>query len=200
MLHLTEINSGRAKDSERGEVPGGSALFHSRLFVARGWMLCAVVSSFTICTGWPVCNTTMCGANRHPFCTNCTGWLGVEDSSGAPAEMYTTTFSSAFPCPTTRSSLFGGVEYIFAQPGSAAMLIVLAITVTPSTVTLPPMPAACAVESIVKKSAAMGIKNRMRCVLMCIFSYEFSDILDVAANCPFQRAPGSPALKGIKAR
>src|SRR6266446_1826531 len=140
MLHLTEINSGRAKDSERGEVPGGSALFHSRLLVARGWMLCAVVSSFT----------------------NCTGWLGVEDSSGAPAEMYTTTFSSTFPCPTTRSSLFGGVEYIFAQPGSDAMLIVFVITVTPSTVTLPPMPAACAVETIVKQSAARSAKNNMR--------------------------------------
>src|SRR4030081_2654252 len=169
MLHLTEINSGRAKDSERGEVPGGSALFHSRLLVARGWMLCAVVSSFTICTGWPVCNTTMCGANRHPFCTNCTGWLGVEDSSGAPAEMYTTTFSSALPCPTTRSSLFGGVEYIFAQPGSDAMFIVLAMTVTPSTVTLPPtVPPPCAPEAIFKQSTNRSTKNNTRCIFMRI--------------------------------
>src|SRR6266568_9097374 len=96
---------------------------------------------------------TTCGANRHPFCTTCTGWLGVEASSGAPAEMYTTTFSSALPGPTTRSSLFGGVAYIFAQPGSDDMSIVLAITVTPSTVTLPPMlPAPCPAEPIVTQS------------------------------------------------
>src|SRR5712691_6272132 len=171
MLHLTEINSGRANDSERGEVPGGSALFHSRLLMARGWMLCEVVSSFTICTGWPVCMATTCGANRHPFCTTCTGWLGVEDSSGAPAEMYTTTFSSALPGPTTRSSLLGGVEYIFAQPGSDDMLIVFAITVTPSTVTLPPtFPAPCAVETIVKQSETRGTKKNIRCVFMRVSS------------------------------
>src|SRR5882762_5392827 len=135
-------------------------------------MLRAVVSSFTICTGWPVCNTTMCGANRHPFCTNCTGWLGVEDSSGAPAEMYTTTFSSTFPCPTTRSSLFGGVEYIFAQPGSDAMLIVLAMTVTPSTVTLPPtVPPPCAPEAIFRQSVNSITKNNTRCVFIRIISY-----------------------------
>jgi hypothetical protein len=56
------------------------------------------------------------------------------------------------------------------------MLIVLVITVTPSTVTLPPMPAACALETIVKQSAAMGAKNNIRFILMCIFSYDFSNI------------------------
>src|SRR6266849_4803396 len=74
---------------------------------------------------------TTCGANRHPFCTTCTGWLGVEDSSGAPAEMYTTTFSSALPGPTTRSSLFGGVEYIFARPGAPKRIYVVFSCVSP---------------------------------------------------------------------
>src|SRR6266566_3166601 len=88
--------------------------------------------------------------------------------------MYTTTFSSALPGPTTRSSLFGGVEYIFAQPGSDDMLIVLAITVTPSTVTLPPMlPAPCPAEPIVTQSAISGTENNIRCVLMRFSSYDF---------------------------
>src|ERR1700676_1011571 len=101
MLHLTEMNSGLANDSERGAVPGGSALFHSRLLLARGWILCAVESSFTICTAWPVCIAMTCGANRQPFCTTVTGWLGDEDSSGAPAEMNPTTLSHAPPAPQT---------------------------------------------------------------------------------------------------
>jgi len=67
------------------------------------------------------------------------------------------------PLPDYQILAFRGVEYIFAQPGSDAMLIVFVITVTPSTVTLPPtVPAACAVETIVKQSAARGAKNNIR--------------------------------------
>src|SRR5215831_2890774 len=80
-----------------------------------------------------------CGVKRHPFCTMVTGWLGAEGSSGAPAETYTTTFSRAPPDPATNSSRRGGVLYILAQSGSAAMLIGLAAGIVPSTVTLPEM-------------------------------------------------------------
>jgi hypothetical protein len=65
------------------------------------------------------------------------------------------------------------VEYIFAQPGSDAMLIVLLlIAVTPSTVTLPPrVPPPCAPKVFAKQSAKKGAKINMRCIFIRIISY-----------------------------
>jgi hypothetical protein len=81
------------------------------------------------------------------------------------------------------------------------MLIVFIITVTPSTVTFPPMPAACAAETTVKQSAATGAKNNIRCILICIFSYEFSEIPDGAVTCAFNEPRAArPALEIIKSR
>src|SRR5258706_13627218 len=49
-LHFTGIAiSSRANDSSTLD-PGGSALFHSRLFAGVGWMLCDVGSPFTTFT------------------------------------------------------------------------------------------------------------------------------------------------------
>jgi hypothetical protein len=81
--------------------------------------------------------------------------------------MYTTTFSSVPPGPTTTSSLVGGVEYIFAQFGSEDMLIVLGVEAMPSTVTLPPtIPPPCfaprTVRAIVKQIVTKDTENKMR--------------------------------------
>src|SRR5215472_18370235 len=116
------MNSALSYFSLIAGVPGGCDLFHSRFSFGSGWMLWEVWSSFTIFSSWFTWNASTCGMYRQPFCVNTAAVDGAA-SSGAPAEMYTTTSSRLFPGPVTTVSATGGVVYIFAQDASFDMSI-----------------------------------------------------------------------------
>src|SRR5579859_6611767 len=67
-LHFTgSSTSWRAKFLSSGADPGGCDSFHSLLLAGDGWMLCVVLSLFSILMGWPVITPSTCGWYWQPF-------------------------------------------------------------------------------------------------------------------------------------
>src|SRR6202051_1258693 len=97
-------------------------------------------------------------------------------SSGAPAEMYTTTFSNALPGPVTTFSALTGLAYCFAQLGSMDISMVRTFAGVPSKLTRPlmePFPGlADEIVNIVKIAATAIIAFPTRIVLFLLISYE----------------------------
>src|ERR1700739_4021126 len=115
----------------------------------------------------------MCGAWRQPFCTSTAGCCGGGASSCAPAEIYTTTFSSAFPGPVTTFSNDTGFEYCFAQLGSWDMSIVLGFAGVPSNLTWPlavPFPGRADVIVMTVKTAPTATMSFLACIVPLLLS------------------------------
>jgi len=133
---------------------------------------------------------------------NCTGWAGRRGFSGRRRGDIPTTFSSTFPCPTTRSSAFGGREYTSRQPGLRSHVDrSFVITVRLPRLTWPPRsPGGLrSGKPLVKQGVpAQGAKNQYALNSHALSSpIEFSNILNGAVNCSFSNSPrqARPALE-----
>src|SRR4029077_4852725 len=100
-------------------------------------MLCDVWSALITLSSWCTTMGTTCGMYWQPFCVMLTASAGGLASSGAPADTYTTTLSSAFPGPVTTVSVVMGVACCDAQLGSFDISIGFCFAGVPSYVTLP---------------------------------------------------------------
>src|SRR5579864_8354765 len=97
-------------------------------------------------------------------------------SSGAPADTYTTTFSSALSGPVMTFSAVTGLAYCFAQLGSMDMSMARGFVGVPSKVTLPvtvPFCGGLADDSVITvRTAAIVIIIFVACmelILLTIF-------------------------------
>src|SRR5258708_18640055 len=184
-LTFTVINSSLSYFSESGGVPGGCDLFHSRLTFASGWMLCDVWSLLTTFNSCPVCIASTCGRYWQPFCSKVTACVGTWPSSGAPAEMYTTTFANALFAPATTVSVVIGVACCLAHDGSFDMSMGFGLAGVPVKFTLP-----LTVPAISRQGHSNNVRMagriflvRIAYILPCItISFQFSMSASMAAG------------------